>query len=235
MRTQDLAVSAGRLDLDNFSSECAGIVTKCGNAVQGFKIGDKVYGVSKGRFGNYMRLHSGLAQFMATDNFAEAAAVPIVCMTALYAFSYLSRLAKGEKVLIQSATGGVGVAAIHLAQQIGADIYATVGTEERNTFLQEKYGIPDSHIFISKTPLRGASMIKATGGRGFDVILSTAAGEGLEETLRCLAPGGRFIDIGRVDVQNHGSMLLEIFKRNATFSSFDLGVLIEDNPALCGR
>ncbi|KAF2473021.1 polyketide synthase [Lindgomyces ingoldianus] len=232
---KDLAVSAGRLDLDNFSSECAGIVTKLGKSVRAFQVGDRVYGISKGKFGNYMRLYDTLTQHMQSDNFAEGATLPVVYMTVLYAFNYLAHLTKRDKVLIQSAAGGVGIAAIRFARHLKAEIFATVGTEAKRAFLRESYCIPDSHIFSSKTPPDVATVMKATQGSGFDVILSTTSGDVFNETLRYMASGGRFIDLGRVDVQNHGSMSLEAFRRNATFSSFDLGVLIEDKPEFCGR
>lgn len=232
---KDLAVSAGRLDLDNFSSECSGIVTKVGKGVKDFRVGDKVFGISKGKFGNYMRCQSCLVQLMQAENFVEMTAVPVVYMTALYSLRNLAHVEAGEKVLIQSASGGVGIAAINLARSLEADIWVTVGTEEKRIFLRDTYGIPDTHIFSSRTAPNPETIKEATGGDYFDIILSTGSGDDFNEWLRCLAPAGRFIDVGRVDVQNHASLALEIFKRNATFSSFDLGILIEDKPTLCGR
>ncbi|KAF1843183.1 polyketide synthase [Cucurbitaria berberidis CBS 394.84] len=209
---KDLAVCAGRLDLDNFSSECSGIVTNVGKEVTTFQVGEKVFGISKGKFGNYMRCHSSLVQHMHAENFTEMAAVPVVYMTALYSLINLGRVEAGEKILIQSASGGVGIAAINLARRLGADIWVTVGNQEKRAFLRDT------------TSPSIEAVKEATGGAGFDLILSMGSGD-----------AGRFVDVGRVDVQNHATMALEVFKRNATFSSFDLGILIEDKPALCGK
>jgi acyl transferase domain-containing protein/NADPH:quinone reductase-like Zn-dependent oxidoreductase len=232
---KDLAVSAGRLDLDNFSSEFSGVVTKLGKGVKDFQVGDRVFGISTGKFGNYMRCQSSLIQLMQAENFVEMAAIPVVYMTALYSLSNLARVEAGEKVLIQSASGGLGIAAINFVHSLGADIWVTVGTEEKRTFLRDTYDIPDAQIFSSRTPPNLERIKEATSGHYFDVILSTGSGDSFGEWLRCLAPAGRFIDVGRVDVQNHASLALEVFKRNATFSSFDLGILIKDKPTLCGR
>lgn len=128
--------------------------------------------------------------------------MPVVYMTAVYAFDHVARLRKGQKVLIQSATGGLGLAAIQLARSKGAEIFATAGTEEKAHFLVDSMGIPSSHVFTSRDPSalsRAASM--TTGKGGFDVILSTVVGgDMLYESLKSLAPMGHLIDVGRLDV-----------------------------------
>jgi D-arabinose 1-dehydrogenase-like Zn-dependent alcohol dehydrogenase len=147
----------------------------------------------------------------------------------------LASVKAGEKVLIQSASGGLRFAAINLARSLGADIWVTVGTEEKRTFLRDTYDIPGTQTFSSRTPPILETIKETTSGHYVDVILGTGSGDEFGEWLRCLAPAGRFIDVGRVDVQNHASLALEVLKSNATFSSFDLGILIEDKPTLCGR
>jgi NADPH:quinone reductase-like Zn-dependent oxidoreductase len=232
---KDLAVCAGRLDLNNFSSECAGVVTRIGEAVNGFRVGDRVFGLSKGKFGNYMRCNSSLVQPMRSDNFSDMATIPVVYMTAWYAFKHLARVQPGDKVLIQSASGGLGIAALNVARHLGAEIFVTVGTDDKRKFIQETYGIADAHIFSSRASPDLELIKDTTGHNGFDVVLSTVTGDSLNEWLRCLAPAGRFVDVGRVDVQDHATMAMEVFKRNATFSSFDLGILVEDKPKLCAK
>ncbi|KAL6702555.1 hypothetical protein ACN47E_001552 [Coniothyrium glycines] len=232
---KDLAVSAGRLDLTNFSSEFSGIVTQVGKGVTSFRIGDRVYGISKGKFGNFMRCHASLVQHMYRNDFVEMAVTPVVYMTALYAFKHLARLQAGEKVLIQSASGGLGIAALNLARSMGAEIWVTVGNEEKQRFIEDTYNIPVSRIFSSRNSPDITSVRKTTDGTGFDVILSTASGDAFNEWLRCLAPTGHFIDVGRTEVQDHATLALEAFRSNATFSSFDLGVLIEKKPELCAK
>ncbi|KAI1462952.1 polyketide synthase [Daldinia caldariorum] len=232
---KDLAISAGRFDMNNFSSEFSGVVDKVGADVVDFRPGDKVYGMGKGHFGNYVRTPARLAQRMQEgDDFVDVATMPLVYMTAIYAFEHATKLKKNEKVLIQSATGGLGLCAIQLARSKGAEIFATAGTADKARYLTEKAGIPASHIFSSRDPKDIPRLIEASGGKGFDVILGTSTGDMLHESLKLVAPLGRYVDVGRVDVQNSMTMALELFQKSATFSSFDLGVVM-DASAEMGR
>jgi NADPH:quinone reductase-like Zn-dependent oxidoreductase len=195
-----------------------------------------VYGIAPGNFGNYIRAPAGTLQKMdAGDLPAEMASIPVSYMTAVYAFMRLARLCEGETVLIQSATGGLGMAALRIARHLGAEIFATVGTSEKAKLLVDEFGISEDHIFSSRELSAIPKLMDATGGKGIDVILCSAGGEQMHETWRCIAPMGRFIDVGRTDVIDHGKLALEVFKRNATFSSFDLGLLFQQNLPFCSR
>lgn len=115
-------MATARFDLNNLSTEGAGVVTRLGSAVTSFKLGDRVFGIIPGNMGNYLRspasLVSKIPDELSTDG---AASMPVVHLTSTYALKHLAGLAKGESVLIQSATGGLGMAAIQLAQSLGAD------------------------------------------------------------------------------------------------------------------
>ena len=115
-------MATARFDLNNLSTEGAGVVTRLGSAVTSFKLGDRVFGIIPGNMGNYLRspasLVSKIPDELSTDG---AASMPVVHLTSIYALKHLAGLAKGESVLIQSATGGLGMAAIQLAQSLGAD------------------------------------------------------------------------------------------------------------------
>lgn len=225
---KDLSISAGRYDANHFSSEYAGIVTKVGSAVEGFSIGDRVYGMGKGHFGTHTRVPGKLAQKLGpADDLVEAATMPLVFMTAVYAFDRVTQLKAGEKVLIQSASGGLGLAAIQVAQGRGAEVFATVGNAEKARFLTETMGIPACHIFGSHEASEMPRAAAATGGRGFDVILSVSKGEILYESLKALHPLGRLIDVGRMDVMDAKTIGLELFQRSINFSSFDLGHVVD--------
>ena len=158
--------------------------------------------------------------------------MPVVYMTAIYAFIHLAQLRKGESVLIQSAAGGLGLAALRIARHLGADIYATVGNREKARVLVEEFGISEDHIFSSRELSACRRLMEATGEKGVDVILCSAAGEQMYEMIRCTAPAGRFIEVGRTDIMENGKLNLEVFKRNVTFSSFDLGLLNRQKPHL---
>ncbi|KAK4173766.1 putative polyketide synthase [Triangularia setosa] len=235
---KDLGLTSGRFDANgsNLSSEFAGVVTKVGATVNGLSVGDRVYGVGRGQFGNYTRVPAAFAQkLQPADVLTEMATMPLVYMTAVYAFDYVARLRKGQKVLIQSATGGLGLAAIQIARARGADVFATVGTAEKVSFLRDSVGIPAGHIFFSRDPTALSGAAKATGKGGFDVILSTVVGgDFLRESLRALAPMGHLVDVGRLDVLEAKDIGLEHFQKNATLTSFDLNVVL-DNDAEIGR
>ncbi|KAI3322817.1 KR domain-containing protein, partial [Xylariaceae sp. AK1471] len=230
---KDLAVASGRVDQNALSSECSGIVKKVGAAVANVAIGDKVYGYARGRMGNYVLTPSKFVQrLQADDDLVGAATMPVVYMTALYAFEHVTRVRTGDRVLVHSATGGLGLAAIQVARSMGAEVFATVGSFEKANHLVATVGIQASRIFSSRDLEDIPELLKASGGRGFDVILGTASGDMLYESIGLLAPLGRYIDVGRVDVQNSMSLGLELFQKGITFSSFDLSVVIASNPEL---
>ncbi|KAF2445451.1 polyketide synthase [Karstenula rhodostoma CBS 690.94] len=223
---KDAAVALGRFDLNNASSEFSGVVTQIGSRVSGLGAGDRVYGIAFGHFGNYMRLPATFARRMPdTASFVDMATVPVVFASALHSLGRIARLQTEETVLIQSATGGLGTAAIQVAKSIGATIFATAGSEHKREYLHGVHGIPRSRIYSSREMPDVHTLLHITGGKGFDVVLSTSSGLNMDVTWSAMAPQGRFVDVGRVDVHQHGILSLEPFNRNATFSSFDLGRL----------
>ncbi|KAJ3579803.1 hypothetical protein NPX13_g762 [Xylaria arbuscula] len=233
---KDVGLCSGRFDQDNLSNEYCGIVVKRGSGVSHVEVGDRVYGMGKGHFGNFTRVPALMARKVCTGvGPLEAATMPLVYMTAVYAFEHVARLRKGQKVLIQSASGGLGLAAIQLAHSKEAQVFATAGTAEKSRFLAETIGIPPSHIFSSRNVGEITRMLQATGNTGFDVILSTAQGDLLYESIKALAPLGHLIDVGRLDVTGSKSIALELFEKSASFTSFDLGLVAEHSPELGGE
>lgn len=233
---KDLALSSGRFDAINndLSSEYAGVVTKMGRNVAGLSVGDRVYGVGRGHFGNYTRVPAAFAQrLQPTDDLLEVATMPLVYMTAIYALNHIVRARPGQSVLIQSATGGLGLAAIKVAQSKGLDIFATVGTVDKGEFLVNVMGIPADHIFASRDTAALSRAARVTEKGGFDVILSTVAGgDFLSDSMRALSPMGHLIDLSRVDVLDSRDLGLESFQRNANFSSFDLNIVLDNDPEM---
>ncbi|KAL8840965.1 MAG: hypothetical protein Q9176_003537 [Flavoplaca citrina] len=233
---RDVAMATSRniLASSNLSSEYAGVVTRVGPNVAGLSVGDRVYGLGKGNFGTNERVPAALTQKLRpTDDFVEAATIPLVFMSAIYALDYLVRLKKGDKVLIQSASGGLGLAAIQIARNHGAEVFATVGTPDKVSFLNNSLGIPIDHIFSSRDPEKLSQVASTIGKGGFDVILSTVAeGDSLYQSLKALAPMGHLVDVGRVDVLKSKQLGLELFQKNASFSSFDLFAVVDNDPGL---
>lgn len=229
-------MATGRFDANKFSLECSGVVHKVGTGVRDFEPGDRVWGFAPGNFGNFVRTPASFLQKMSpADTYADMASLPISYLTAIYACIHLAHLSKGETVLIQSATGGLGMAALQIARHLGAEIFATVGTPEKARTLVEDFGLDEDHIFSSRELSAATEIMRVTRSKGIDVILSSASSDQMHELWRCIAPMGRFIEVGRLDVHGHGHLGMDIFQRNATFSSFDIELLFKQNPQYGAR
>jgi NADPH:quinone reductase-like Zn-dependent oxidoreductase/NAD(P)-dependent dehydrogenase (short-subunit alcohol dehydrogenase family)/acyl carrier protein len=230
---RDLDHWSGRLDGNNLSSEYTGIVTAVGAKVSGLKIGDRVYGLGKGQFGNYTRVPATLASKLRPgDDMVQMATMPLAYMTAIYTLDHVAHLKKGQTVLIQSAANDVGLASICFAQAKGADVFAMVETSEQASFLVDEVAIPASHVISAPSATSLWRAAKLTRKGGFDVILSTAQGELLHSSLQVLAPLGHFVDVGRVDVQNVQAISSELFQKNATYCSVDPLLILDSDPLL---
>jgi NADPH:quinone reductase-like Zn-dependent oxidoreductase/acyl carrier protein len=165
-------------------------------------------------------------------SFEEAATLPIAFLTAAYALEHLGHLSAGERVLIHSATGGVGLAAVQLARRAGAEIFATAGTPEKRAYLKE-LGI--EHVMDSRSLAFADEVMERTGGRGVDVVLNSLAGEALVRSLDTLADYGRFLEIGKRDVYANSRLGLRPFRKNLSLHVLDLDRLIHERPALLGK
>ena len=230
---RDLDYWSGRVDSNNLSSEYAGTVTAVGAEVSGLKVGDRVYGLGKGQFGNYTRVPAIFAsKLQPGDDVIQMASMPLAYLTAIYAFNHVAHLQKGQTVLIQSAAKDVGLASIFFAKAKGADVFAMVETPEQARFLVDEMNIPTSHIISSPSSINLRQAAKLTRRGGFDVILSTAQGEFLRSSLDVLATLGHIIDVGHVDVQNAQTSSLELFQKNATYCSVDPSIILDSDPYL---
>jgi polyketide synthase 5 len=147
--------------------------------------------------------------------------------TAYYGLHELAHIKRGDKVLIHSATGGVGQAAIAIARAVGADIFATAGSEQRRQLLRDM-GI--EHVYDSRS-LEFADLIRSdTEGYGVDIVLNSVTGPAQRAGLELLAFGGRFVEIGKRDIYGDTRLGLFPFRRNLTFSGVDLGLLSYTDP-----
>ncbi|KAH9983886.1 KR domain-containing protein [Xylariaceae sp. FL0662B] len=227
MNFKDLANAMGFVPANErlFGLECAGIVTSIGKDVSTVEPGDRVLMVRRdgGCFGSKVR-NRWHAVYKLEDwiSFAEGTTFGIAVHTAVYGLVTLANIQKGQSVLIHSASGGVGLAAIDLCKYIGAEIYVTVGTEAKRDFLAENYGIPRERMFSSRSVTFGAEVMKATGGRGVDVCLNSLVGDMLHESWRCIAENGTMIEIGKKDLIDRSNLSMEPFDRNCSYRALDL-------------
>lgn len=211
----------------------AGVVTAVGPGVADHKVGDRVAGVSpSGCWGTFVTCDARLAAPMSADLSAEAAAaVATAYATAWFGLHDLARIAAGDRVLIHSATGGVGQAAIAIARQAGAEIFATAGSPARRQLLRDM-GI--THVYDSRTTDFADEIRQDTDGYGVDVVLNSLIGPAQRAGIELLAFGGRFVEIGKRDVYEHTRVDLYPFRRNLAFHYADLALMTVNAPERIG-
>ncbi|KAK4693024.1 hypothetical protein P7C71_g4290, partial [Lecanoromycetidae sp. Uapishka_2] len=202
---KDVMIGLGQLPYHDLGFECSGIVTKVGAKVENFIVGDRVCAMAYGAFANTVRTPYALASKVPDHlSFTAAASLPVVFCTALYSLSEIGRLATGDSILIHAAAGGVGQAAIMLAQNFGAEIFATVGSTEKRDFIMKTYDIPEDHIFSSRSTTFEQGVLRASKGR--------------------------FVEIGKRDLVINNHLEMERFTQSVTFAAVDLGILAHRRP-----
>ncbi len=210
--------------------ECAGRVVALGEGVEDFKVGDEVIAIAPGSFGSYART---LAEFVVRKpehlSFEEAVTFPIAFLTAYYSLHHLAQITAGERVLIHSAAGGVGLAALQIARQAGAEVFATAGSPEKRELLRFM-GV--QHVMDSRSLSFADEILEITGGRGVDVVLNSLAGKAIAKGVSCLAPYGRFLELGKRDIYQNSKLGLRAFRKNLSFFAIDLSRLLADKPLL---
>lgn len=210
--------------------EASGIVKKIGRKVSRVKEGDKVIVLQTGCISNIMKVHE-LKLFQKPDNinFSEGASILSVFITAYYAINEIAHLKKGDSILIHSAMGGVGHAAIEIAKHLGLSIYATAGTEEKRNKLIEMGVVKayDSHSYSWAKEL----MID-TNGKGVKAILNSLIGKHIQLGLDSLSSGGWFLEIGKMDIYNNSKLGLQVFRKNIGYRAIDIDRLMLDDPLL---
>ena len=206
----------------SMGTEAAGVVTETGPGVSGVAAGDRVMGLIDHAFGPLaVTDHRRVVPLPTGWSFTEAAAVPAAFVTARYGLAELAGLRQGETVLVHAAAGGVGMAAVQVARGLGAEVYATASPRKHHVL--REMGLDATHIASSRDLDFEDRFRAATGGRGVDVVLNSLAHEFVDASLRLLAPGGRFVEMGKTDLRAED----EVTTRNpgAAYLPFDLADL----------
>ncbi|MEU2733713.1 beta-ketoacyl synthase N-terminal-like domain-containing protein, partial [Streptomyces griseoviridis] len=199
-------------------SEATGTVTAVGPDVTELAVGDRVMGMVPGGLADTVLIDERyLTHVPAAWSDDEAASMPLVFLTALYAFRDLAALSAGERVLIHAGAGGVGMAAIQLAQHLGAEVFATASEAKWDTL--RGLGLDDEHIASSR------DLVFAEKFRDMDVVLNALAGEFVDASLRITAPGGRFLEMGKTDIRDPQAV------GEVRYRAFDLGEAGPDRTA----
>ncbi|TAQ88229.1 hypothetical protein B7494_g3462 [Chlorociboria aeruginascens] len=203
--------------------EFSGVVIRIGSASSGFTIGDRVVVMAPHHFGTSEIVPEwACCKLRDEEDLTIMSTVPLVFSTVLYALENRAHLQSDQSILIHSAAGGAGIAAIQVAQLIGAEIFATVGTDSKKEFLISNFNIPSSHIFSSRDSTFLPQILAATSGKGVDVVLNSLTGELLHESWKALAEFGTFVEIGKRDISDSGRLDMQVFTKATTFTAFDL-------------
>ncbi len=228
---KDILIALGRLSEGGLGNECAGVVTRAGKEATSLRSGDRVVVTALGAYKTYVR-SKALTVFKIPENmsFSEAAALPVVFCTAYQALFDVARIRAGESILIHSGAGGTGQAAVQLAKLREATVFVTVGSEEKKRLIMDLYAIPEDHIFSSRGISFTQGVKRMTNNRGVDVVLNSLAGESLEGSWKCLAPFGRFVEIGKKDILNGNKLSMYPFNENRTFSAVNLTHMLSNRP-----
>jgi acyl transferase domain-containing protein/NAD(P)-dependent dehydrogenase (short-subunit alcohol dehydrogenase family) len=211
--------------------ECAGEITAVGPGVERFKPGDAVVGLAPASFAAYALT---LAEFVAFKpqhlSFEEAATIPICFLTAELALRRLGQLRRGERVLIHAASGGVGLAAVQIARQVGAEIFATAGNPRKREYLRA-LGI--AHVMDSRSLEFAPQILEATHGEGIDLVLNSLTGETIAASLSVLRAGGRFLELGKTDLWDQERV--DQFKPGVKFFPIALDRMMAEEPRNVGQ
>jgi myxalamid-type polyketide synthase MxaB len=207
--------------------DCAGTIAAVCEGETVFKVGDEVMASAAGSSASFLTLpRTDVVHKPAGISFETASTIPTAFLTAHYGLLQLGQLKPGERVLIHAAAGGVGQAAVQLAQAVGAEIFATASPGKWD-FLKSQ-GI--QHVMNSRTLDFADEIMRLTGGEGVDVVLNSLTGEAIEKSFDVLKPGGRFVEIGKLGIwtpeqaaQRHPEV---------AYHTFDLDRVIDQYPLL---
>ncbi len=230
----DVLIAFGRypilpgMSVPQVGLDFVGVVTAVGPGVTEHRVGDRVGAVAPGAcWATFVTTRANLAVKLPEGlRDEDAAASTGAHLTAWYGLHDLARIKAGDRVLIHSATGGVGQAAIAVARAAGAEIFATAGSPRRRALLRD-WGI--GHVYNSRS-IEFADQIRAdTNGYGVDIVLNSLIGAAQRAGLELLAFGGRFVEIGKVDVFGNTRLGLLPFHRNLNFLYLDLVMTVLNN------
>ncbi|KAL5354342.1 hypothetical protein ACLOAV_000431 [Pseudogymnoascus australis] len=234
----DVFIALGQLPpAQPMVGESAGVVTAVGsNFASQYKPGDRVTAMFGTPYASRTRTNGHLIHKIPDGlSFTDAASIPLTFATAYYSLFDCANLQQHQTILIHSASGALGQAAIKIAQRLGATIFATVGSASKRQLLMEQYGIPKSHIFSSRTTDFAAGIKRLTNGVGMDVVLNSLSGPMLHASWECVAAFGTFVEVGKTDISRRSQLSMKPFEKNLRFVSVDLVILSRQRSAYCQK
>ncbi|ESZ91056.1 hypothetical protein SBOR_8550 [Sclerotinia borealis F-4128] len=231
---KDVLIALGQINKDySMTAEFSGVITKVGSEYHdSFHVGDRVCGMGGSPYASTIRLDGRRASHIPPSmSFEVAASIPVVFATAYHTLVDIANLQPNQTVLIHSAAGGIGQAALRISQHIGAEVFVTIGSAAKRDLLINEFGIAENHIFSSKSRTFRQGIHRITKGKGVDVILNSLCGEALQESWASIARFGVFIELGKADALSNAGLSMAPFERNVTFASVDLQMIADYRPA----
>jgi acyl transferase domain-containing protein/NADPH:quinone reductase-like Zn-dependent oxidoreductase/7-keto-8-aminopelargonate synthetase-like enzyme/acyl carrier protein len=205
--------------------DSAGVVSAVGEGVTDLKVGDEVMSAAFGGSASYVVAYEKVTVRKPPGlDFATASAIPSVFTTAWHGLVKLADLKPRERVLIHAAAGGVGLAAVQLAKAAGAEIFATASPGKWGYL--RSLGI--DHVMNSRNLDFADEILRLTDRQGVDVVLNSLNGAAIEASFRCLAKGGRFVEIGKIGVWTPEEVAAR--RPDAGYHMFELGALAAGDP-----
>ncbi|KAI1459633.1 hypothetical protein F4805DRAFT_48404 [Annulohypoxylon moriforme] len=238
MNFKDYLIAMGIVTGDGLGCDLSGVVTYIGPKVSNLCVGDRIMAVAGNTFSTKAKVAADLCVKIPDDlGFEDAATMPLVYATAIHSLLNVGRLESGQTVLIHSACGGVGLAAIQLCRMVGAEIFATVSNEEKVTYLVDVCGIPQNRIFNSRESSDGflSGIMRETDSRGVDLVLNSLSGEKLHDSWKCVAEYGTMVEIGKRDFIGQGRLAMELFEANRSFHGVELSNFAHNRPKVIGK
>ncbi|KAH7110764.1 hypothetical protein EDB81DRAFT_831591 [Dactylonectria macrodidyma] len=226
-------ISSGRSKAP-LGMEVSGTVRRLGSGVTGLAVGDRVMSFTyEGGFSTHVIVADHFVLKIPENmSFEEAATIQGCFATVVYALMDIGRLRKGTSVLIHSACGGVGLAAIQVVKMMGGEIFATVGSEKKRQHLIANYDIPADHIFNSRDSSFLEGVMQQTAGNGVDLVLNSLPGELLHASWRCVARSGTLLELGKRDLAGYGKLDLSRFLNNRSYCGVDVAYLLRNKPLI---
>lgn len=203
--------------------EGVGEVVRVGPGITDIAVGDQVAIAAKGMMQRFVVVDRARAIPLPADADPAYCTSTIAFGTAEYALHDLARLEPGETVLIHGAAGGVGTAAIQVAKDRGARIIGTASTDERRAHV---LSLGADHAIDSRSLNFVDDVLEITGGKGVEVVLSSAPGEILRQNFNAVAEFGRIVEVGKADIYTGGLLELANFDKNVAYYSMDLDRLV---------
>lgn len=204
-----------------FGQEAAGVVVRVGALVRGFLPGDHVMCAGHSCLADHVRVpQSSVAAIPKVLGFHLAAGIPVAFTTAWLALRHAAQLGPGERILIHAAAGGVGLAAVQIARHLGAEVWATAGSDAKRKLLLDMgvRGVGSSRDSSFATQFRAQ-----LGERPFDVVLNALSGDLTRASVALLAPQGRFLELGLRDILEDAPLALGIFAEGGSYHAVQAG------------